>query len=129
MAYHKIIITILWLSQSILEILAILATEQQEISYIQIHSQTSTSFYSNNDPKQGNVLATLLYSRAFDMTLQQAKCNLIAVILNKSHTVLAYTDSIVTSGQSKAHLEKAFNKIGTESKKNLVSQQTTRKPK
>jgi len=90
------------------------ATEQQEISYIQIYNQTSTSFYSNNGPKQGNVLATLLYSRAFDMTLQQDKCNLIAVILNKSHTVLAYTDSIVTLSQSEAHLEKTFNKIGTE---------------
>jgi hypothetical protein len=46
------------------------------------------------------------------MTLQQAECNLIPVIFKKSHTVLAYADSIVTLCQSKAHLEKTFNKTG-----------------
>jgi len=66
------------------------------------------------------------------MTLQQAECNLSAVTLNKSHTVLAYADSIVTVSQSKAHMEKSFNKTGTEYiyiYKNFVSQQTMRKPK
>jgi hypothetical protein len=49
--------------------------------------------------------------------LQQAKYNLIAVMFNKNHTALAYTDSIGTLSQSKAHKEKTFNKTGTESKK------------
>jgi len=53
-----------------------------------------------------------LYSRAFDMTLQKAKCNLSAATLNESHRALAYADSISTVSQSKAHLEKTFNKIG-----------------
>ena len=48
------------------------------------------------------------------MTLQQAECNLIAVIFNKNHTALAYADSIVTLCQSKAHMEKTFNKTGNE---------------
>jgi len=101
MAYGKIIITRLRLAISMMGFPQYIRKTGQisnRISYIQICNQTPTSFYSNNGLKQGNVLATPLYSRAFDMTLQQAKCNLIAVILNKSHTVLAYVDSIVTLG-------------------------------
>ena len=51
------------------------------------------------------------------MTLQQVECNLIAMIINKNHTALAYADSTVTLCQSKAHLEKTFNKTGNEQKK------------
>ena len=115
MAYHKIIITILWLAISIMGF-------PKYISKIgQISNRKTGNFiYSNIQSniniillkqwsEKGNVLATLLYSTASDMTLQQAKCNLSAVILNKSHTALAYADSIGTLSHSKAQLQKTFN--------------------
>ena len=73
----------------ILERLARVATEENGISFIQTYNPTWTSFSSNNGLKQGNVLAALLHNAAFDMTLQQAKCNLTAVIFNTNHTALA----------------------------------------
>jgi hypothetical protein len=94
-----------------------LATKKQEISYIQICNQTSTSFYSNNGLKQVNVLATLLYNIAFDMIPQQAECNLIAVIFNRNHTALAYADSIGTLGQSKDTWKRHLIKLELNKKK------------
>jgi hypothetical protein len=74
--------------------LARLTTEEQELSTC-IHNQTSTSFSSNIGLKQGDALASLLFNIALEMTSQQAQCNLIGTIFNKSHIILAYADDRV----------------------------------
>jgi hypothetical protein len=90
-------------------------SEEQEIS-VPTCDQSSSFSHSFETRRY---LAPLLFNVALEMTLQQAQCNLIGMIFNKNHIIIAYADDVVIPSKSKAHMIETLVKLKLKPK-NLV---------